>query len=333
MNKKILAILCAVALMLTLLVGCGGSSAAMKDSAATIIAPSEPSMAPSLPSGGNLKPEASYDSALGMDYVKGEAMKPTDGTAEIPEAQQKLIYTAYLEMESTSFDETVEALTALTRQHGGYFSNSSVRNYNSGYRSASYTIRIPADQYEAFLTQAGELCHVLHRNSSAEDVSEQYYDTEGRLKTQQTKLDRLQELLKQAKNMEDIITIESAISETEMQIEYLSGTLRRYDALVDYATVNLQLQEVYRLANTEEPVKGFGSRFVTALKSGWANFVDDMEDFLVDLAYSWMWLVIWAVIIFVVVRVVVRRRKNGKSCRLFRRKEKNPESGDQTEKL
>ena len=330
MKKKVFAILCAAALILALLTGCGGSGKAM-DAGTTAVVPSSPST--NLSGSGNLKAEASYDSALDMEYVKGEAMASSDGMTEMPEAQQKLIYTAYLEMESTSFDETVEALADLTRECGGYFSNSSVRNYNSGYRSASYTIRIPADRYEDFLTQAGELCHVLHRNSSAEDVSEQYYDTEGRLKTQQTKLERLQELLKQAKNMEDIITIESAISETEMQIEYLSGTLRRYDALVDYATVNLQLQEVYRLANTEEPVKGFGSRFITALKSGWTNFVDDTEDFLVDLAYSWMWLLIWAVIIFVVVRVIVRRKKNGKCCRLFRRKETNPENGDQTDKL
>ena len=50
----------------------------------------------------------------------------------------------------------------------------------------------------------------------------------------QIKLERLQKLLAQAENMEDIITIESAISETEWNIEDLSGTLRHYDALVDF---------------------------------------------------------------------------------------------------
>ena len=52
--------------------------------------------------------------------------------------------------------------------------------------------------------------------------------------------------------MEDIITIESAISETEYEIERLSGTKRHYDALVDYATVTLELREVYRLSGTED---------------------------------------------------------------------------------
>ena len=321
MKKRVFAILCATALILTLLVGCRGAGKAT-DAMSNATTPSMPSAAP------DYKAEVGYDSALDMEYVKGESTSPSAGSAEVPKVEQKLIYTAYLEMESTAFDKTAEALASLTRACGGYFSSSNVRNYNSGYRSANYVIRVPAEKYEEFLDQAGELCHVLRRSSTAEDISEQYYDIAGRLKTQQTKLARLQELLKQAESVEDLITIESAISDTETQIEYLSGTLQRYDGLVDYATVDVQLQEVYRLSNTEEPVKGFGSRFVTALRSGWENFVDDTEDFLVDLAYSWMWLLIWAVVIVAAVRVIARRRKSGRGWKLFRRKEKNPEGED-----
>lgn len=53
--------------------------------------------------------------------------------------------------------------------------------------------------------------------------------------------------------MADIITIESAISETEQMIDSLSGTLQHYDAQVDYATVTISLQEVGKLSNVEEP--------------------------------------------------------------------------------
>lgn len=90
------------------------------------------------------------------------------------------------------------------------------------------------------------------QNTELQNITETYYDTDGRLKTQQIKLERLQKLLAQAENMEDIITIESAISETEWNIEDLSGTLRHYDALVDFATVTVSLQEVYKYSDTEE---------------------------------------------------------------------------------
>ena len=148
---------------------------------------------------------------------------------------QKIIYTGDINLETTAFDETVKALAALAEVKGGYLESSTVGGGSRGYRWADYTVRVPSAQFQGFLDQAGELAHVTWRNTNLENITETYYDTAGRLKTQQIKLERLQKLLSQAENMEDIITIESAISETEWNIEDLSGTLRHYDALVDFA--------------------------------------------------------------------------------------------------
>ena len=243
------------------LTGCGGSaktSAAVNGMAMDMAAPQEaPAAAAMMEEGYSL----SASSALANTVPSNSAAK--------------IIYTADLSMETTAFDETVQALAQLTVDCGGYYESSSLNN-GAGYRSADYTVRVPAAQYRTFLDQAGQLCHLLYSYEYADDISEVYYDTAGRLKTQQTKLERLQQLLMQAENMEDIIAIESAISETEQQIDYFSGTLRRYDALVDYSTVTVYLREVYRLSNVEEPAQGFGSRFSSALTSGWRGFVEGM---------------------------------------------------------
>ena len=171
---------------------------------------------------------------------------------------QKLIRTAWLELESTEFDEAARGLKELTEEYNGYFETSSVANYKDGARWGDYTVRIPAEQFDAFLSHAGALCHLTWQEVSQEDISEAYYDTAGRLKTQQIKLERLQELLSKAEKMEDIITLESAISETEWQIENLSGTLRHYDGKVSYATVHISLREVYKLSSVEEVPDTFG---------------------------------------------------------------------------
>ena len=323
MKRKIFSVFCAAVLTVSLLAGCGAS-------AGTENAPGDAGggafdmMMESVNISGALK---GYDSVTAdgeYSYTEAPALKE-DG---VYITEQKLIHTAGLTMETTAFDEAVAALEKLVSENGGYFSSSNVRNYSSGYRSADYVVRVPAKNFEAFLEQAGELCHLLRRSTNTEDISEVYYDTAGRLKTQQTKLARLQDLLARAESMEDIITIESAISETEQQIEYLSGTLSRYDALVDYSTVNIDLAEVYRLSNTEEPAQGFGSRFVTALRSGWKNFISDGESLLISLAYSWMWLVIWGVVIVLVVRAIIRRRAARGKRPLFRKKETSPETGE-----
>ena len=220
---------------------------------------------------------------------------------------QKLILTARLELETTSFEEAVQGLTELTEQMGGYFESSSVGKRSNG-RWAEYTVRIPAEKYQAFLDQAGELCHETWRDAQQEDISERYYDTEGRLKTQQIKLERLQALLAKAENMEDIITIESAISETEQMIDDLSGTLRHYDGQVDYASVCITLNEVYKLSSVEEVPDSFMSRLGKAFSGGWANFTDGLENLAVALAYGWMWVLVLAAVAVVVVRVLRKRR-------------------------
>ena len=227
-------------------------------------------------------------------------------------AGTKRIYTANLDLETTEFDTAVEEIAALTERSGGWFESSSLSSRGSGYRYADYTVRVPVEQYRAFLSGAGELCHLLYKDEYVEDVSQVYYDTAGRLKTQQIKLERLQALLEKAEVMEDIITIESAISETEQRIDDLSGALQHYDAKVDYATVYVSLREVGRLSNVEEVPDSFMSRLGKAFSGGWSNFTDAIENFAVALAYGWMWVLILVVVAVVVVRVLRARRRKAK---------------------
>ena len=223
-------------------------------------------------------------------------------------AGTKRIYTANLDLETTEFDTAVEEIAALTERSGGWFESSSLSSRGSGYRYADYTVRVPAEQYRAFLSEAGELCHLLYKDEYVEDVSEVYYDTAGRLKTQQVKLERLQALLEKAEDMEDIITIESAISETEQQIDDLSGTLQHYDAKVDYATVYVNLREVGRLSNVEEPATGFGAQLAAAFSSGWKHFVSGVQDLVIGLAYGWMWVLAAVVLVALAVRKLKKKK-------------------------
>lgn len=293
MKKRIGGIFLATVLVLSLLTACGGSaggSSGSKNSAAADMAP------------------AAAEDSGGTEYgFTGESVS-AGGADEDVLRDAKMIYTANLEMETTAFDEAVEGLGRLTKEMGGYYENSSLRTGGSGYRWADYTVRVPAKNYDEFLSRAGALCNLTWRSERAENVTEAYYDTEGRLKTQQIKLERLQELLSRAEAMEDIITIESAISETEYQIESLSGTLRHYDALVDYATVSVNLQEVYKLSSMEEAPNSFGARMSAAFTAGGAAFASGVENLVVGLAYIWMWLLVLAVIVAAVIAVLRRKR-------------------------
>ena len=295
MKRRLFTLALALTLVLSLS-ACGGSKSEM---AAT------PAEAPAADMAYLM--ETAEAEEMGFDAVNSGS---TAGGAAYPTGQ-KLIRTAQMNLETTSFEEAVRELTELTEQLGGYYEASSVGKRSNG-RWAEYTVRIPAERYQSFLDQAGALCHETWRDTQQEDISERYYDTQGRLKTQQIKLERLQALLAEAEVMEDIITIESAISETEQRIDELSGTLRHYDGQVDYATVYISLNEVYKLSNVEEVPDGFFSRLGKAFAGGWGDFTDSLENFAVALAYGWMWVLILAVVAVAVVRVLRRRRAKAK---------------------
>lgn len=281
--KKFAAIFLILALLF-LLPACG---AAKSDSAANEIMAAE-SAAPMV------EPRAAADEEMGA----WDGADMAAGKGKVAQQDAKIIYTADLSMQTLTFEEAVEDITAAVESAAGYFAESSISGQGSGYRYAHYTARIPVENFEDFITTMGEVCHVTYSSTSAQDISDVYYDTDSRLVTAKTKLARLQELLAQADNMADIITIESAITDTEWQIENLSGTLRGYDDQVDYATVYMDLNEVYKLSGTENSPITLGQRISQSFAQGFRSVGQALENLLVWLAGSWIWLIVIAAAVF-----------------------------------
>lgn len=331
MKKKFFA-LCTVCVLLLSLAACGGSAGGADMNSAVSMdqtAPSAPTLdfAAGAEKGWDMPAEAPSPEPTSPEGGYGEA------GSTLPSGT-KIIYTADIDLETKEFDAASQAIAGAVRELGGYFESRSV-NQGGHYRSLNCTIRVPVEKFHALLDRAGEAAHVTNRSEYLEDVSEVYYDQEARLTTQRTKLDRLQELLSKAESMEDIITLESAISETELQIEYLTGSLRKYDSLINYSTVNLYLREVYRLSTDEEVPVTFGQRLSAAFSSGFYSGVAWLDDFAIFVARSWMSLLILAVIIVVVV-LLLRRRKRRRAERLVQPdpkedSQKAPENTDKAE--
>lgn len=284
MKKKLLPLLLAFILLAS--TACGGGSNGAADSAASMPEPSAPQEAPA---GGEYGWADANDAPMGP-----EGAIVTDEAAT--RANTKVILTAEMDLETKEFDQASQALEAAVEDLDGWFESRSI-NQGGSYRRLSCVVRVPAEHFNAFLERAGQAAHVVSKSDYSEDVSEAYYDSEARLTTQRTKLERLQTLLAQAASMEDIISLESAISDTELQIEYLTGSLRKYDSLINYSTVTLYLREVYRLSSDEEIPVTFGQRLSTALSTGLERGIDNLEDFVIGLARNWMNLVFLAAVI------------------------------------
>lgn len=231
----------------------------------------------------------------------------------------KLIRRAEISIQTTDFPAAIESLDALTNRLEGYYEQAKTQGgdyYDANARRyAMYTIRIPKEQFQVFLDAAGEIGHVVSSSESSADVGEEYHDTELRLRTLQTKQDRLMALLEKAEVMEDIISLENSLSDVQYQIEQLTSTLNRYDSLVDYATIELSVNEVIRLTDDSGQADSLILRLGSAFTGGFADFGRTAGDAMVWLAYHLIGLIIFAAAsagIIVLGRKILRRRNEKK---------------------
>jgi len=298
MKKKHTAILLAMVLMLSLLAGCGGG-ATMEGGAD--MAPGE-------------KFQDSANGAIFDDQIyESEITEGSSSSVTRPYGDDvKLILRADLHLETTDFEDAVAKLNKLVSDCGGYYEQSDVdmgSYYSDGYRYGRYTVRIPKDKYDTFLNSVGEVCHVTSRNESAEDVGLQYYDIESRIRLLEIKQERLMNLLEQASSMEDIITLENALSDIQYQLESNNIQKNRYDSLIDYSTISIRLEQVQRLSGEPLEQQSFFSQLTSAFSRGFLNAVDGFADLLLTLAYNIIPLTIFAVIAIVFASFLKKRSK------------------------
>lgn len=214
------------------------------------------------------------------------ALEEKSGTQQSRSAQaeRKIIYTCWLYLESKTYDSTRAELEAAVQAAGGYIEACDEYSYADDARSVTLTLRIPAEQYQSFLSAAVGAGNLRSKSEQAEDITAQYIDVAARISNLEAQRARLQELQAQAETLADLLEIESKLGDVQYQLESWQSQMAWYNDQVDYCTVTVELSEVKEYT----PVRtSFGERITGALGDGWAAFVDGLADAAVWLAYSW----------------------------------------------
>ena len=270
----------------------GGASNVMYDAAAEM-----PMMA------------AAYD-----DYDAPEMEEPMEDAAPAESGavrQEKIIRSASFTVKTTDYDTDLERLQSLAKEMGGRveYMNTYGDASTGQTRSASLTLRIPSQRLDDFLSGVEGIGNVTSMTQEMQDVSDSYYDVQTRLETQRKKLERLQSMFESAKEVSDLIEIESAIADAQYYIDRYTSQLKSYDGKVDYSTVSVNVKEV-RVTEMKQVTLGqrISEGFQDSLEAG-MEFLEDMVIFLVS-ALPWLIAVGAAAL---VVRLIVRKvRKNRK---------------------
>ena len=315
--RRLFAVL--LALVMLLLTACSGSSnGAVTQEYAAMDMSAEPKDAPA---------------AMEETYVEGAGNSLTTsdtGSTALPDSR-KWIITMDMSVETENLDTMLEELDAHILELEGYVEGQNVHNGSAystrRYRSASLTIRIPADVVDQFTQEVEGICNVVSSNKNLEDITLTYVSTESRMKALQTEEARLLELMEQAETMSDLLEIEARLTDVRYELESVTSRLRTYDNQVNYATIYLYIDEVQEYTPVAERTvwQRISEDFVSNLKS----LGDDIVDVFVWVLVSSPYLVVYAVLIVALLVVIKKLRKPGKVKK--DRKNKNDPPAEEAE--
>lgn len=239
--------------------------------------------------------------------VMMRSMSTADAESAAAEKQPMLIKRVDMTIKTMHFDNVVDNIRKLTAQLGGnedYFSQYGDHAENT-MRNASMTLRIPAQQLDAFVEKAEDVGNITSFSSYVEDAGDRYYDLVARLETQQKKMARLQDLLAQATDVSDLIEIESSIADTQYLIDLYTGQMQGIEDDVAYSTVTVYVQET-RVVETREAT--LGERIAAGIGDMASSALNFLEDALIFIVSVLPWAAGVAVVVVIV--VIIRKKKN-----------------------
>lgn len=224
-------------------------------------------------------------------------------------SDRKIIYNADLVAETKDFDAAKDNIDALISKYGGYleYADVSGNSYEDEEETKrlNYTIRVKAEDLDAFLDEISLLVNLTSNSKSTDDVTDSYIDTEARLESLQQEEEKLLSLLDMAENLTEVLELEDKLTDVRYEIESMQRILKSYDAQISYSTVTLYLTDV----NVYTSEQSFGERMVEALGGGWKNFVSVLEELLVAIVWMFPFLLMAGVIVVIIVAFSKKRAK------------------------
>jgi len=197
----------------------------------------------------------SNDNASGAALDRGsgasEGAPAAAATAAAPAGQvtgsqdetRKIIVNSTMRLEVKQIRSAYLEAGQLVRSFGGFVAESSIDDSGEDDDTASMRLRVPASRHDDLVGALRSLGggRVLKESTTAREVTDQYTDLQSRLRNFQRSEAQYQELLKQAKTVDEILSVQARLDSVRGQIEQAQGQLNLLDNQIDLATVTLTL--------------------------------------------------------------------------------------------
>lgn len=213
---------------------------------------------------------------------------------------RKLIRTGEITFETAHLSQTQDTLRRWVDEFDAFISSERRDQYDERIQE-TWIIRIPENAFDAFLQKLSSLSvSVDHKQIMVEDVTTRYIDIESRLNNQRTLEKRYQELLAEARNIQEVLQIEAKLSEIREEIESTEKQFTYLRDQIQYSTLRVVFYE-----NVPRALR-FWQESSSGLYQGWQNLLW----FLIGITHIWPFILIFPLVWVGVRRWRRKRKKN-----------------------
>jgi hypothetical protein len=285
--------------VLLLLAACGGSAAqstaepAGNATGGDAFSPEEaaaPAEAPAMD-----EDVATDSEAAGGDMGEtgSVANSAPEGQSTVPFGRM-VIRTATLSLLVTNADDAERQTRTIVQNVGGFVLESQTSG-DQEQRSVRLTVKVPVANFDQVLNALEDLAiKVQGRSVSGQDVTDEFVDTESRLRNLRATEQRLLEFLEEADTVEEALLVNQQLTDLQGQIEQASGRIKFLQESVAFSTISVDLNPDIPLNFTVD--EGWSPR--TAASRAWRELLQFSQG-LADLAISLaIWSPVWGIMLF-----------------------------------
>lgn len=142
-------------------------------------------------------------------------------------------------------EKTIDNIKTVADSANGFTSDSNIYESDNHTIVGSVTVRVPADQFDNTMSDIKKLAVKIDRESTgSDDVTDQIFDTETRIKNLQALETQYRDILKKAAKIDDILQVTNQLNTVRQQIESLQTQAKYLNQSVDMATISVDLKAV-----------------------------------------------------------------------------------------
>ncbi len=211
-----------------------------------------------------------------------------------------VIRRAELTLRVESLEKTERSVQKLIAGYGGYVDNASSSDLDSDHPTLTVSMRVPAQSFDQAMLQIEGLGVRTGKSINSEDVTEQVVDMDARMRSMLVQEETYRTLLKQARQLDDVINLQQQLTNVRGQIESIAGQRKSLATQAALSTISLTL--------TQSAIAHQQPKDPNWLAQTWAEATTQMGGMLRGFASFFIWFAVftplWAPLLWLLVRAI-----------------------------